>query len=307
MKILLIAGHGAGDPGAPGCGYQEATLTRELVNLIAPKLRKYATVDVYNESRSAFYDVQNGTFNIGRYDYVLEVHFNAFNGKGYGTEIYVTDTEKYTDVEHSIMNKLGKYFTLRGSDRGVKVTNWLVIYTCKCLGISSALLETCFIDNKDDMAKYQANKDSIAQGIVDGIVDGFGLKANDTEQKPANKPVVHKKPTKPSKPAQPDQILNVGEYFMIDGVHRVDQVLPAMDSIWCEEMTGNGGNSIQAGPLTKCDKKGNVTKSQVFSVGDYFKCDKKFKVLAVDVPTNAVQANVGGRKIWLYAGPLREV
>ena len=49
MKILLIAGHGAGDPGASGCGYKEANLTRELVNLIAPKLRKYATVDVYND------------------------------------------------------------------------------------------------------------------------------------------------------------------------------------------------------------------------------------------------------------------
>ncbi|MFR2739296.1 MAG: N-acetylmuramoyl-L-alanine amidase, partial [[Clostridium] innocuum] len=93
MKILLIAGHGAGDPGASGCGYKEADLTRELVNLIAPKLRKYATVDVYNVNRSAFYDVQNGTFKISKYDYVLEVHFNAFNGSGHGTEIFVTDSE----------------------------------------------------------------------------------------------------------------------------------------------------------------------------------------------------------------------
>ena len=36
MKILLIAGHGAGDTGASGCGYKETNLTRELVNLIAP-------------------------------------------------------------------------------------------------------------------------------------------------------------------------------------------------------------------------------------------------------------------------------
>ena len=150
MKILLIAGHGAGEPGASGCGYREANLTRELVNLIAPKLRKYATVDVYNENRSAFYDVQNGTFKIGKYDYVLEVHFNAFNGSGHGTEIFVTDSEQYTDVEQAIMNKLGKHFVKRGGS-GVKVTNWLVIYTCKCLGISSALLETCFIDNKAEL------------------------------------------------------------------------------------------------------------------------------------------------------------
>lgn len=306
MKILLIAGHGAGDPGAGGCGHREADLTRELVSLIVPKLRKYATVDVYNTNRSAFYDVQNGTFNIGSYDYVLEVHFNAFNGKAYGTEIFVTDSEQYTDVEQAIMNKLGKHFTKRGGS-GVKVTNWLVIYTCKCLGISSALLETCFIDNKEDIAKYQANKESIAQGIVDGIAEGFQLKEGNAEQQPSNKPADHKKPSKPAKPGQPDQILAVGEKFVIDGVHRVDQVLDSMDSIWCEEMTGDGGNSIQAGPLTKCDKNGKKTKSQVFSVGDYWKCDKAFTVLAVDAPTNAVLANVGGREIWLYAGPLREV
>ena len=263
-------------------------------------------MDVYNQNRSAFYDVQNGTFKISKYDYVLEVHFNAFDGSGHGTEIFVTDSEKYTDVEQAIMNKLGKHFVKRGGS-GVKVTNWLVIYTCKCLGISSALLETCFIDNKADMAEYQANKESIAQGIVDGIAEGFQLKANSTEQKPGNKPAKHKKPSKPAKPGQPDQILHKGEYFVIPGVHSVDQVLANMDSIWCEEMTGNGGNSIQAGPLTKCDKNGKKTRSQVFSVGDYWKCDKKFKVLAVDVPTNSVQANVGGRKIWLYAGPLREV
>ena len=243
MKILLIAGHGAGDTGASGCGYKEVNLTRELVNLIVPKLRKYANVDVYNVNRSAFYDVQNGTFKISKYDYVLEVHFNAFNGSGHGTEIFVTDSEQYTDVEQSIMNNLGKHFVKRGGS-GVKVTNWLVIYTCKCLGISSALLETCFIDNKADMAEYQASKESVAQGIVDGIAEGFQLKANSTEQKPGNKPAEHKKPSKPAKPGQPDQILHKGEYFIIPGIHSVDQVLANMDSIWCEEMTGNGGNSI---------------------------------------------------------------
>ena len=55
---------------------------------------------------------------------MLEVHFNAFNGSGHGTEIFVTDSEQYTDVEQSIMNNLGKHFVKRGGS-GVKVTNWL--------------------------------------------------------------------------------------------------------------------------------------------------------------------------------------
>lgn len=74
-------------------------------------------------------------------------------------------------------------------------------------------------------------------------------------------------------------MLNVGDYFMIDDVNRVDQVLPTMDSIWCVKITVTG-NPIQARLLTKCDKN-EETKSQVFSVGDYFKCEEKFKVLVV--------------------------
>ncbi len=72
-------------------------------------------------------------------------------------------------------------------------------------------------------------------------------------------------------------------------------------------MTGNGGNSIPAGPLTKCDAKGKKTASQKFSVGDYFKCDETFTVLAVDKPTDAVKIKIGGREIWVYAKPLIEV
>lgn len=174
MKILLISGHGAGDVGACGCGYQEYALTRELVNNIAPKLRKYATVDVYDQNRNAFYDCQNGTFSIGAYDYVLEVHFNAFNGSAHGTEIYVTDREKAVTVEQEIMKNMGNFFTLRG-DAGVKVTNFLVINTVKSKGISSALIETCFIDNQDNMNVYLSNKDAVATAIVNGIVTGFGL------------------------------------------------------------------------------------------------------------------------------------
>lgn len=179
MKILLIAGHGAGDPGACGNGYKEANLTREIVNNVEKKLKKYATVDIYNQKRNAFYDCLNGVFKIGKYDYVLEIHLNASNGKGHGTEIYVTTTEQGITVEQAIMKNMSKFFTLRDNDSifdGVKRTNFLVINTVKSRGMSGALLETCFIDNKSDIAIYKKNKDAIAQAICDGVVTGFGLK-----------------------------------------------------------------------------------------------------------------------------------
>ena len=189
MKILLIAGHGAGDPGAIGNGYKEAYLTRELVRLIYDGLSEYQVdVDIYNQGHNAFYDVQNGTFKVGKYDYALEVHFNAASSSAHGTEIFVTDAENDITVEKNIMKEMKRYFTLRDGD-GVKVTNFLVITTLKNMGISSALLETCFISNKNDMKVYQENKNDIANDISVSIATSFKLKR---KPKPLNNVAVVK-------------------------------------------------------------------------------------------------------------------
>ncbi len=50
----------------------------------------------------------------------------------------------------------------------------------KRYGISHALIETCFIDDADDMALYRKVKPQIAKAIAAGIAEGFGLKYNDT-------------------------------------------------------------------------------------------------------------------------------
>lgn len=174
MKILLISGHGAGDVGAIGNGYKEADLTREVVNILAPKLRQYAEVDIYDQNRNAYADVCNGKIpvNFSNYNYVFEVHFNAGGGKG--TEIYVTREEKATSVEEKIMNKLSSFFTVRG----VKRKNFAVINSVKKRGVSSALLETCFIDNANDVNIYQNNKEAICNAICEAIAEGFGLNGN---------------------------------------------------------------------------------------------------------------------------------
>jgi len=170
MKILLISGHGAGDPGAVGNGYKEADLTVEVVNKLAPLLRSYADVTVYPVERNAFQDIQRGNWQVGwNFDYVLEVHFNA--GGGTGSEIYVTSRESAITVEQRILSNLQLFYR----NRGVKVTDFLVIKTCKDRGISSALLEVCFIDNKSDIEIYQRSKDRICASVVAGIVDGFGI------------------------------------------------------------------------------------------------------------------------------------
>ncbi len=183
MKILLIAGHGDGDPGAIGNGYKEADLVREIVPILRDKLTPYADVTVFDTNKNPYKFLKSNSFNFKKYDYVIEVHFNAFkkeavsNGKTKGVEILVHPTEKGVSVETAILNNLMKLgFTNRGIKRPTDLQNMNI---CKGKqGVSYALIETCFIDDIDDMALYKTKKDAVIDGIAQGIVTGFSLAKN---------------------------------------------------------------------------------------------------------------------------------
>ena len=177
----MIAGHGAGDPGACALGYQEATETRRMANAVAPLLKAYG-VDVvtFDQSKNA-YDVlrYGGSLPLSGVDYVIEFHLNAGvgdtggNGVTTGTEILVDTSEGGTSVEEKM---LARICALGFKSRGVKRRNDLLVQnTVTNAGISHALIETCFVDDKDDMTLYAAKFDDIARAIADGVAEGFGL------------------------------------------------------------------------------------------------------------------------------------
>lgn len=181
MKVMLIAGHGAGDPGACALGYQEATETRRMANAVAPLLKAYGVdVVMYDQSKNA-YDMlrYGGGLPLSGVDYVIEFHLNAGvgdtggNGATTGTEILVDASESGTTVETAILNRI---CALGFKNRGVKRRNDLLVQnTVTNAGVSHALIETCFVDDADDMALYTAKFNAIAQAIADGVAEGFGL------------------------------------------------------------------------------------------------------------------------------------
>lgn len=185
MKILLISGHGAGDSGAVSQFGKEEDETIYMVEEIKKTLSKYAQVDLYQTERNAYSDAKAGKLavNFANYGYVLEVHFNACvndaqgDGRTTGTEIYVTTAEKTVGVETKIVQALA---TFGYKNRGVKRKNFTVIAKAKAAGVSSALLETCFIDDKDDMQIYASKKAQIAAAVANAIASQFGLKAGNT-------------------------------------------------------------------------------------------------------------------------------
>lgn len=188
VRILLISGHGAGDPGA--CGYMvEADETRRVVQGVKNHFNGYnVDLDLYPMNRNAYADVKNGcpAVNFANYDYVLEVHFNSCaNPSATGVEIFVTNAEAGIGVEQNIVNNIA---ALGFVNRGVKREDFLVIRSAKAKGTSSALLEVCFVSNQNDTNNYKAKFDAICKAIVNGIVKGFSISGQ--AKQAVNKPYV---------------------------------------------------------------------------------------------------------------------
>lgn len=198
LRILLIAGHGAGDPGACSNYGTEAVETRRVVNELKSIFNGYeVVVDVYPINRNAYADIGNGTLqvNFANYDYVLEVHFNsAANVAATGVEVWVTPIENGITVEQSIANKIASLGYL---NRGVKREDFAVIRSAKNKGVSSALVEVCFISNQGDMSRYNSNFTNVCKAIVEGVTEGFGISKKNSyveaKPQPAPKPTENPK------------------------------------------------------------------------------------------------------------------
>jgi N-acetylmuramoyl-L-alanine amidase len=181
MKILIICGHGDGDPGACAFDYQESTLVREAAPKLKSILSNYAEVTLFDVNKNMYKYLKSGnSFNFKEYDYVFEWHFNACvndttgDGRTTGTEILVHPLENGTSVEELILKNIEK---LGFKNRGVKTrTNLQNMNICKKKqGVSYALLETCFIDDFDDISLYNLKKNDIIKAIAEGIIKGFKL------------------------------------------------------------------------------------------------------------------------------------
>ena len=150
MNLLLIAGHGAGDPGAVWNGRREADETRRLAADIQRAIGSRCTVARYPENRNAYSDYQAGSLNqtaqFSQYDAVLELHFNAAaagtaDGKLKGVEAYVTTTETDTALASALCGALA---SLGFPNRGVKRKNWAVIAAARRQGFRRCCWRSAF-------------------------------------------------------------------------------------------------------------------------------------------------------------------
>ena len=179
MKIGIDMGHtlsGEGT-GSQGCGYKEQNLTRELGKIVIEMLKKEGhtiydcTVDKSSNNAQQLIDRVNKA-NKQPLDLFVSIHFNACvndeKGNGYttGTEVLLHSTSsKAKPYAERIVKKIANVGL---KNRGVKTHN---AYVLKYTKAPALLIETCFIDDRDDMNIYLKSPRKVAKAIVEGILD----------------------------------------------------------------------------------------------------------------------------------------
>lgn len=250
FRLLVMAGHGRNqdgswDPGAVGCGYQEANLARELRDLIkAAADQAGVPCDVAPDRNHYSYFKNGGQYDVSAYNYVLEVHFNASatadqSGDGIkkGSMVYIDQSEKGHSVENAILYNLYSLGSCQAWD-GVVVAQrqWpsglMVQSRVRAQGVSHAVLETCFISDWDDVSWYLANKTKIARAIVVGIQKGFGLNY---------KKVVTPYMVKVDVASIPDHVLNIREQPTINSPV-TGKITETMSITIIDEASGTGAS-----------------------------------------------------------------
>lgn len=200
ISVLLISGHGMGDPGATSTigtkSYYEEKYTRQFASLIQTYLKEAAgdniAVTMYDQNYDCYqvnYAYQKNKKVIGplpdwnAYDYILEVHFNATvesakdltgDGTMKGVGIYVFPSKTQVAIEKKIVSAIASTgIPIWGRGTGVFSRELLNARTCYEAGVSYSLLETAFIDDKDDMKFYNKNKKAMAKAAANAIAEYF--------------------------------------------------------------------------------------------------------------------------------------
>lgn len=166
MKIAIDRGHGVRfDGGAVGIRREE-DLINSVADCLVKRLRNSAqeiieTRPTWASSTLNSLSRRCQIANNANADIFVSLHFNAFNGSAYGTEVYAISGKGKT-IARKVVNNISSlgYF-----NRGVKHRGFHILrYT----SMPAILVEGCFVDNWRDINLFNADK--MAQAIANGLL-----------------------------------------------------------------------------------------------------------------------------------------
>lgn len=185
MRICIDAGHNYEkfDTGATGNGLREQDVTFKIADYLKRMLAQHGIevtmtraflTDNVGTSASSSIKERARLANTTRCDYFVSIHCNAGGGTGTETLIYGTggQAEGMAElVNNAIVKRLGL------KDRGVKVRPGLGVL--RLTDMPAILVETAFIDNKNDSLLLKNGQKAFAEAIRDGILSFLGIKEPD--------------------------------------------------------------------------------------------------------------------------------
>lgn len=181
--VFIIAGHGAGDPGAAGNGYQEA----ERVRALAAKIGAYGGGDVTIADTSRNWYADNGisSLSIPKDWQILELHMDSSSAtSARGGHVIIKAGLAADDYDKALAAYISSVFPGR-SQTLVDRNDLANPKRAAAKGYGYRLMECGFISNAQDVQIFNSRMDEIAKGILQcfGISTSAG---KPEESKPEN-------------------------------------------------------------------------------------------------------------------------
>lgn len=167
-KLFVIPGHGAGDPGAGGYGFNEA----ERVRALASKMKELAPNDVIlgDFNRNYYADKGISSLSLPNDTVIIELHMDSATGVARGGHVIIKSGYSPDQWDLNLASNISKMFPGR-SNSIVGRSDLGNVNRAASRGFNYRLLEVCFISNYEDLTKFNNNLGEVAKTIL----SAFGI------------------------------------------------------------------------------------------------------------------------------------
>ena len=177
--VFLICGHGAGDSGAVGNGYQEQERVRTLGARIKALGGDYVTLA--DTSKNWYKTAGINTLTIPKDWQILELHMDSGASSARGGHVIIK--QGYTaDKYDNALAKMLKEILPGRSNMIVGRSDLANVNRAAAKGYGYRLVEFGFISNKNDVKIFNSRIDDIAEGVL----KAFNIPTKRIKQIPGN-------------------------------------------------------------------------------------------------------------------------
>ena len=161
--IYVIAGHGNGDPGAVGNGYQEAERVRVLAQRIADLGGEYVHLHPFTDNAYASGAISSLT--ISKDWQIVELHMDSAASSAKGGHVIIKSGFSPDDHDLALERLMVEMFPGRSVTLAQR-SNLANVNRAASKGYGYRLVENGFISNAGDVAQFNANVDALARGYL---------------------------------------------------------------------------------------------------------------------------------------------